>query len=1367
MLAFILIMSLLPEWFGGQAYAASGYIINTIAGTNTSGYSGDGDAATSASLNGPTGVAVDSRGNLYIADTLNHRIRKVDASGKISTVAGTGTGGYSGDEVTATSAYLNRPKGVAIDSSGNLYIADTWSQRIRKVDVSGKISTVAGNGNFGFGGDGGPATSAELRDPDSVAVDSKGNLYIADTGNYRIRKVDASGKISTVAGTGIIGNTGDGGDATLAQVSLPTGISVDGSGNLYFVSEFSIRKVDTSGKISTVAGMYDYGFSGDGGPAIEAELYQPLVVAVDSSGNLYISDFLNFRIRKVDISGKISTIAGTGRQDFSGDGGPATSADLYGPIGVAVDSNGNVYIADSYSNRIRKLSLTAQSVVASADSSTPEVGVDDRITLTVKTAQGNTDTSFNGMHEVTISGYLQAPDNSYGSLNGMTLSASPNTTSVMFQNGVASVNLKLNKAGEQTINLSVADVASPSANALIITPVAGSAASMALTTDIKAPASNGGLFAQQPVVRLLDAYGNTSVSDNSTIVAVSRKDTGAWTLTGTATAKASAGVVAFSGLGAMNTAIVTGAKLSFEGAGLTPIESAAVTLPASSYSGKLITRLWPVPHDPNHPLDDSDKFISMSGNVYLTNEPYADVLFETKGIDQFEVFVGDSKIAAASKDPSGNLVITEGAGTLRMDSLDPVMDTYVLRIVAQPVVWTGNPIKIQATSNGRIESESVVLVQAPTVISLDVPDKLETGKTITINGSTDTKASVPITIQTTEETITVFTDDQGHFTYGYTAPLSARNETLKVEAPGIGQPLVKSWSFPIYEPLMMVTPVTCNGTSGDPFLCQLAAIGGIGDRAWSIEAGSLPADVSLDHQTGLISGTPISDGMYSITVAVADSTGEKRTETITIRIEPKATLPAPSGVTAIAGDGEVILSWNPVTGADYYDIYEGLASGSYQKIERITNYTGSYSIQGLANDIIRYYAIKAGNHQIESDYSEEANATPRALPPNAPQWPDGSELTLSDITQTSIKLSWPSVMNNVGITGYRVYVDNTERATVSGSVYGTTVNGLRAATAYTFKVIAYDAAGNESSPLVKQATTAQASSGGNDSGGSSTGGGPLLSGNVDLEELRIWDKDMNLELTLSNTAGTKRYTARTEAKQIEVIVKSSHLAAKVMLHDKVITGRTIVNLVEGENKLVFIVLAENGDKEEYTLIIHREAPKPSEPTISFTDIAGHWAESYIKKAVASDIINGNTDGTFKPDAAITRAEFTVMLMRMLKPEGIGAELSFVDESSIGAWAKKAIAYAVKAQIVSGYSDGHFRPNAAISRVELFVMTARALQLPIDQDAKADAADIPQWANGAVEALLRRLGYSSYPYTPGAMVTRAEGVKMIIEVMQSK
>ena len=247
---------------------------------------------------------MDARGNLYIADGWNHRIRGVSPSGIISTVAGNGAPWFSGDGGSATSASVCQPTGVAVDAAGNLYIADYGNHRIRGVSPSGIISTVAGSGTQGFSGDGGPATSASLNYPGSVAVDAAGNLYIADSQNDRIRKVSASGIISTVAGNGALGFSGDGGPASSASLLLPGGVAVDAAGNLYIADSQNdrIRKVSASGIISTVAGSGAQGFSGDGGPATSALLYGPFGVAVDAAGDLYIGDFHNYRIRKVLIS---------------------------------------------------------------------------------------------------------------------------------------------------------------------------------------------------------------------------------------------------------------------------------------------------------------------------------------------------------------------------------------------------------------------------------------------------------------------------------------------------------------------------------------------------------------------------------------------------------------------------------------------------------------------------------------------------------------------------------------------------------------------------------------------------------------------------------------------------------------------------------------------------------------------------------------------------------------------------------------------------------------------------------------------------------------------------------------------------------
>jgi trimeric autotransporter adhesin len=341
---------------GAFAVSSSG-TITTLAGTDVWGFSGDGGPAISAKLYAPAEVAVDGRGNVYIATYQDSRVRRVSADGTISTFAGTGQPGFAGDGGPATSAKLYAPKGVAVDGQGNVYIADTNNFRVRKVSPGGTITTFAGGGKPGFLGDGGPARLATLRNPFGVAVDGQGNVYIADTDNMRVRKVSVGGTITTIAGTGVQGSSGDGGPATSALLRFPYGLAVDGQGNVYIADSGNnrVRKVSRGGMITTFAGTGANGFSGDGGPATSARLQIPRDVALDGPGNVYITDG-NYRVRKVSVGGTISTFAGGGRAS-PGDGGLATAAQLKGLWGVAVDGNGYVYFAEG--GRVRKVAQAA------------------------------------------------------------------------------------------------------------------------------------------------------------------------------------------------------------------------------------------------------------------------------------------------------------------------------------------------------------------------------------------------------------------------------------------------------------------------------------------------------------------------------------------------------------------------------------------------------------------------------------------------------------------------------------------------------------------------------------------------------------------------------------------------------------------------------------------------------------------------------------------------------------------------------------------------------------------------------------------------------------------------------------------------
>ena len=414
--------------------------VTTLAGSRA-GFSGDGGPAVQAGLNAPRGMAIGPDLNVYIADSSNHRIRRVDTAGTITTVAGNGTAGFGGDGVRATATPLNSPRGVAFDGSGRLIIADTFNHRVRMIDDDGIIQTLvggreegiagtptdaaelifprtvvvderrrmiiadsgghrilrvapagdtiilAGTGLPGFSGDGFPARQARVFSPAGIAVDGGGNILVADTGNHRVRRLaieelrwspfglsPGPSIIRTFAGTGMPGFLGDGGPSTAANLRSPSGIAVDRRGNMIISdgANHRIRRVDgASGIITTVGGTGIGGFSGDNGPANEAMLNFPQGVAVDATGNTFIADNLNHRVRQIDASGTVTTVAGTGQQGFSGDDGLATAAMLAFPSDVAVDDRGFLFIADTASHRIRRVDLASGTIVTIAGNGQP------------------------------------------------------------------------------------------------------------------------------------------------------------------------------------------------------------------------------------------------------------------------------------------------------------------------------------------------------------------------------------------------------------------------------------------------------------------------------------------------------------------------------------------------------------------------------------------------------------------------------------------------------------------------------------------------------------------------------------------------------------------------------------------------------------------------------------------------------------------------------------------------------------------------------------------------------------------------------------------------------------------------------------
>ena len=356
--------------------AANAQYISTFAG-GMCGALGNGGPATLARMQTPSGVCLDKYGNVYIADQNDCRVRKVDTSGIITTVAGTGHCGYSGDGGPADSADLRSPEGVSVSNDGTIYIADYHNSAIRMVKDN-IIHTIAGNGTMGDAGEGGPATDALLNTPADVAVDRYGNVYFVDQGVSKLKKVDTFGIITTIAGNGSAAFTGDGGPASAAQLNWPQGVGVDTCGNVYIADFYNscVRKVDVvTGRISTIIGNDSLGYSGDWGPATDAVLYDASAVGLDHMGNVYVTDYYNYCIRKMDATGIITTIAGNDSLGFSGDGGPATDAKLSFPQGVAADDSGNIYIADLDNYRVRKVSNTPPPTKVQVLGSLPQIQI--------------------------------------------------------------------------------------------------------------------------------------------------------------------------------------------------------------------------------------------------------------------------------------------------------------------------------------------------------------------------------------------------------------------------------------------------------------------------------------------------------------------------------------------------------------------------------------------------------------------------------------------------------------------------------------------------------------------------------------------------------------------------------------------------------------------------------------------------------------------------------------------------------------------------------------------------------------------------------------------------------------------------------
>ncbi len=491
----VLALALWPAIASAQAGT-----ITTFAGSGLPdfGFAGDQGPATQAILIGPLGLAVGAFGDFFIAETSGNRIRRVGSSGIITTFVGTGIAGFNGDGGQANQAQLNGPRGILFDRAGNLLIAESSANRVRRIATDGTISTIAGPGPIGsfvgpFGGDGGPATQANLNAPTDLALDSSGNIFFTDQRNRRVRKISPAGIITTVAGSGFGGSTGDGGPATDASFDTPVGLAVDAGGNLYISDATShrVRRVFAGGFTQTFAGTGVADFTGDGGAATSAALNTPQGLTLDAAGNLYIADARNHRIRKVTPGLTISTIAGTGTPGFAGDDGPAVQAQLNFPAALTFDPAGNLFVADLQNRRVRKIALVGPPAL-SADMTSVAVGA--QITFRV----GGTP------RQPAVIAYSRA-NSGAGSVQGQTLllgsDAQVLTSGTVDQSGTFAFRLSVPRgvpAGTYYLQGGVADDAAFTTNLRLTTGIA---------VTIRAAPLERGLLTIVGTTRYLDVEG--------------------------------------------------------------------------------------------------------------------------------------------------------------------------------------------------------------------------------------------------------------------------------------------------------------------------------------------------------------------------------------------------------------------------------------------------------------------------------------------------------------------------------------------------------------------------------------------------------------------------------------------------------------------------------------------------------------------------------------------------------------------------------------------------------------------------------------------------------------------------------------------
>ncbi|MFC3803718.1 cadherin-like beta sandwich domain-containing protein [Cohnella sp. GCM10012308] len=1321
-LIFMLMTTSLPEWFGGRAYAAGGVMIVTAVGTGVPGSSGDGGDATDAQVNFAKNVALDGSGNLYISEFFGSRVRKVDRStGKISTVAGDGNFGSGGDGGPAESASLFAPEAIAFDSGGNLYIADSGNHRIRKVDTDGNISTVAGNGNDGNSGDGDAATDAELSAPVGLAIDANDNLYIADSSNNRVRKVDRlSGKISTVAGTGsygVHGYAGDGGPATDAELSGPLGLAIDSHGNLYIADSNNhvIRKVDLSGDISTVAGIAgSSGFSPDGSLAETSALGVPVGLAFDGDGNLYIALFNDSMIRKIDTSGRLVTVAGNGQKTYSGDGGLPTSAALNSATGVAVDSSGTVYIADSGNNRIRKIvpsnnaNLSGLSLSGGGADLSPAFSAGTtNYTASVANAVSSvtlTPTTSDSSAAVTVGGTPVTSGSASGAI-GLHVGSNPIPVAVTANDG-----------STKTYTVTVTR-----APGKIIT-VAG--------TGTGGFSGDGGLATlaklSEPSALALDHQGNLYfVDDFKRVRKVDKTTRRISTVAGTGTS-------GYSGDGDLATAaqlklpdaivfdshdnmyigdnygvvrkVDTSGYISTVAGNMSGMDQGD-GFPATSARLRSVLALAVDSHDNLYIADQADNKIR--------KVDASTGIISTAAGDGTQGYSGDGDLATDAQ-----IARPEG---IAVDSDDNLYISDSLNNRIRKVNASGY---ISTVAGGGIEGDGALATLAylsyPTQLSVDADGNLYI---------TDADESRIRQVDTSGFITTVAgTGAAGYSGDGGDATSAKLNQPYGTAVDGNGYLYIADGGN---HRIRRVGP-----PSHEANLSDLALSGGSLSPAFTSGTTSYTASVANDVDSITVTPTA-SDSAATVKVDGTSVASGSASGVINLSVGSNA----PIEVEVTAQDGTTIQTYTvTVTRAPSLSTnasLSGLSLSSGSLSPAFASGTASYtaSVANGVDSITITPTASDSNATVKVNGTPVTNGTASGginlnVGSNAPieievTAQDGTTTQTYTITVTRA----PSLSTNASLSGLSLSRGSLSPAFAEGT------------TSYTASV-ANDVDSITVTPTVSDSTATVKVDGTSVTSGSASGAIPLSVGGNPIA----------IKVTAEDGTTTNTYNV--------IVTRANGIVTPPATVD---TPPATDDTPPASRGPILNEKISNVAKVKETLLaaLNRAAPQP------FADVrADSWSAQAIQVAQQLGIVRGRSDGGFHGSDSITRAEFVAMVANALHLDAASGAGSIYSDTK-DHWAEPAIAALTAAGVVEGVGAGVFKPNQQISRAEISAILARLMVL----DQTTEDIDFPDTTYSWARAYIGQMagadivkGLEDGKFYPNAVATREQAVTMILRML---